>query len=151
MIICFDLSLSNTGVAIFDADGRCIKLLSIDTQKEKTHPLKLRKIEKTLRSIKKKYKPSVVVIEESFTRFNKSTHAIYKVRGITELIFYDAEQVCYHATTVRKEVLGRGNLKKEDLRNYIVGHYENITFSDYDQSDAFGLGLCYLKKRGVIK
>ena len=83
-ILCFDLSLSNTGIAGFDDSGVCIELLSIGTEKEKTHPLKLRKIEQTMLSLKKKYNPQEIIIEESFTRFNKSTQAIFKVRGITE-------------------------------------------------------------------
>ena len=149
-ILCFDLSLSNTGIAVFDDSGVCIELLSIGTEKEKTHPLKLRKIEQAMLSLKKKYNPQEIIIEESFTRFNKSTQAIFKVRGITELIFWDIPQTCYHATSVRKEVLGKGNLKKEHLRNYILENYSDITFEDYDQSDVFGLGLCHFKKIGVL-
>lgn len=149
-ILCFDLSLSNTGIAIFDDSGTCVELLSIGTDKEKTHPLKLRKIEQAMRKLKKKYNPKEIIIEESFTRFNKSTQAIFKVRGVTELIFWDTPQTFYHATSVRKEILGHGNLKKEHLRSYILEKYPNVSFEDYDQSDAFGLGLCHLKKNGVI-
>lgn len=149
-IIAFDLSMSNTGVAIFNDKGQCKKLISIDTHKEKTHPLKLKKIEKAMSEIKEKYKPKIVVIEESFTRFNKSTQAIYKVRGITDLIFYDVDQVCFHSTKVRKNILGKGNAKKEELRDYILENYKNIYFEDLDQSDAFGLALCYFKNKGVI-
>ncbi len=149
-IIAFDLSLSNSGIAIFNDTGDYIESLSVDTKKESTYSLKLRKIEKVFRQLKKKYKPSLILIEESFTRFNKSTQAIFRVRGITELIFYDIEQICFHATSVRKEVLGHGNLKKEDLQKYILENYKNISFDDMDQSDAFGLGLCYFKKKGLI-
>jgi len=150
MIIAFDLSLSNTGIAIFDDNGQCKELVSIDTHKEKTHPLKLILIEKIMRSLKRKYKPKIIIIEESFTRFNKSTQAIYKVRGITDLIFYDVEQICYHATSVRKEILGHGNAKKEELQKFILENYKNIEFKNTDESDAFGVGLCYFKKKGVI-
>lgn len=149
-IIAFDLSLSNSGIAVFDDTGKCIHLQSVDTKKEETHPLKLRKIESAFKQLKKKFKPSLVVIEESFTRFNKSTHAIYKVKGLCELIFWDIEQITYHATTVRKEVLGHGNAKKDELQKYILEKYNNISFDDYDQSDAFALGLCYFKKKGVL-
>lgn len=149
-VLCFDVSMSNTGVSIFNDAGEWIENISIDTKKEKTHPLKLRKIEKVLRQLKKKYKPSMIVIEESFTRFNKSTHAIYKTRGIVDLVFYDVEQICYHATTVRKEVLGHGNAKKEVLRDFILANYSNVVFYNLDQSDAFGLGICYFKKKGIL-
>jgi len=149
-IIAFDLSLSNTGIAIFNDTGDWIESLSVDTKKESNYSLKLRKIEKAFKQLKKKYKPSVIVIEESFTRFNKSTQAIYRVRGIAELVFYDVEQVCYHATSVRKEVLGHGNAKKEDLQRFILDNYKNSIFSDMDQSDAFGLAICYFKKKGIL-
>lgn len=149
-VIAFDLSLSNTGIAIFDDTGQCKELISIDTHKEKTHPLKLRKIELVMKKIKRKYKPRIIVIEESFTRFNKSTQAIYKCRGITDLIFYDIPQVCFHATSVRKELLGRGNAKKEELQRFILDNYKDISFEDMDQSDAFGVGICYFKKKGGI-
>lgn len=145
-IIAFDLSLSNTGIVIFDDAGKCQKLISIDTHKEETHSLKLRKIEKIMRKIKKEYKPKLIVIEESFTRFNKSTQAIYKVRGITDLIFWDVPQICYQSTTVRKEVLGKGNAKKKELQDFILENYPDINFEDLDQSDAYGLALCYFKK-----
>lgn len=150
MILAFDLSLSNTGIAVFDDNGQCKELISIDTHKEKTHPLKLKRIERVMLSLKKKYKPKVIVIEESFTRFNKSTQAIYKCRGVTDLIFYDIPQVCYHATSIRKEILGRGNAKKEELQRFILDNYTDISFDDMDQSDAFGVGLCYFKKEGGI-
>lgn len=149
-VIALDLSLSNTGIAIFDDTGNCIKLLSIDTKKEKDHPKKLYLLSKVLKALKKEYKPKTVVIEQGFTRFNLSTQAIFKVMGVANLIFHDIEQILYHSTTVRKEVLGKGNAKKEDLQKFILNTYKNITFEDLDQSDAFGLGVCYFKKKGVL-
>ncbi len=149
-IIALDLSLSNSGVAVFNDAGKCIELLSIGTKKDVGHPKKLKHIEKTMLQIKKKYKPTLIVMEESFTRFNASTHAIYKCRGVVELVFYNVKQVFYHATSVRKEILGKGNAKKEELQNFILENYTNIHFEDLDQSDAFGVGLCYFKKMGVL-
>jgi Holliday junction resolvasome RuvABC endonuclease subunit len=149
-IFAFDISLSNTGIVIFDDIGNPISKLSIDTHKEKTHSLKLKKIEKTIKLLKNKYKPNLIVLEESFTRFNKSTQAIYKVRGVVELVFFDIEQVFYHATTIRKQLLGKGNAKKEEVQEYILERYGDIKFDDMDQSDAFAVGLCYFNKKGII-
>lgn len=148
MIIAFDLSLLNTGVAVFDDAGNCIKLLSIDTKKDEGHPKKLKTLEKQLMSLKRKYKPSLIVMEQSFTRFNASTQAIFKVRGVVELIFYNVEQISYHATSIRKEVIGKGNAKKPEVQEYILKNYPDIKFDDFDQSDAFAVGLCYFKKVG---
>ena len=149
-IITFDLSLSNSGIAIFNDAGECIKLLSIDTNKGDTYPKRLKHIEKEFLKLRRAYKPDRIVFEESFTRFNKSTQAIYRVRGLAELVFYRAKQYCYHATTIRKEVLGKGNAKKEDVYNYACVTYPQLKFEDYDQSDAFAIGLCYFKRKGVL-
>ncbi len=149
-IVALDLSLSNTGIAIFNDNGQCVKLISIDTHKDKSYPLKLKHIEKVMLEIKRTYKPKIVLIEESFTRFNKSTQAIYRVHGVAELIFYKSEQIRYPTTLVRKEILGHGNAKKEELRDFIIEHYCDVKFDDLDQSDAFGLGLCYFKKEGIF-
>jgi Holliday junction resolvasome RuvABC endonuclease subunit len=147
-IMCFDISLSNTGVAIFDDVGNPIEFSSIDTRRETLYPMKLKIIEKAILKLKKKYKPSLIVMEESFTKFNKSTQAIYRVRGIIELLFYNVEQVCFHATSIRKELLGKGNAKKEEVQKHIISEYPNLKFDDMDQSDAFAVGLCYFKKKG---
>jgi Holliday junction resolvasome RuvABC endonuclease subunit len=149
-VIAFDLSLSNTGVSVFNDDGQCIELISIDTSRETGHPLKLKKIGKEALRIKKKYKPKVIVVEKGFTRFNLSTQALFKVHGLINYIFSNVEQVYYHSTSVRKIVLGKGNLKKEDLQRYIIENYKDISFKDLDQSDAFGLGLAYFKDKGII-
>lgn len=149
-IFAFDISLSNTGIVVFNDAGKFLEKISIATHEEKTHPLKLRKIEKTIKKLKNKYKPSLIVIEESFTKFNKSTQAIYKVRGVVEILFWDTEQVFFHATTIRKQLLGKGNAKKEEVQAFINKKYKSVVFDDMDQSDAFAVGLCYFNKKGII-
>lgn len=149
-VICFDISLSNTGITVFDDVGKVLEITNVDTNKEKTHPLKLKRIEKEVKKLKSKYKPTVIIMEQSFTRFNKSTQAIYKVRGVIELVFWDVEQVAYHATTIRKELLNKGNAKKDEIQKYILDNYPNLEFKDFDQSDSFAVGLCYFKKKGIL-
>lgn len=149
-IVCLDLSLSNSGIAIFNDAGKCIELLSIDTKRDEGHPKKLKHIEKTMLQIKKKYKPDIVAIEQGFTRFNASTQAVYKVRGVVELVFYNIKQVFYPPATIRKEVLGKGNAKKEELQKFILDNYKDIEFKNLDESDAFGIGLCHFKKIGAL-
>lgn len=150
-IICFDLSLSNTGVAIFSEDGNFIKCISIGTNSKDETQNRLKIIADTLEELKKKYKPKEIVMEKGFTRFNISTQQIFRVVGITNLIFCDVPQTYLHATTVRKIVVGKGNCKKEVLRDFILENYSDIKFEDLDQSDAFGLGIAFFKERGIIK
>lgn len=148
--ICFDLSLSNTGVAIFSEDGQCIKLLSIGTNSKDETSIRLKCIADVMESLKKKYKPEMVVIEKGFVKFNISTQQIFRVVGVCNLIFWDIPQKYIHATSVRKIVVGKGNCKKEILRQFILDNYKDVKFDDLDQSDAFGLGIAHMKEIGVL-
>jgi Holliday junction resolvasome RuvABC endonuclease subunit len=148
--ICFDLSLSNTGVAIFSEDGQCIKLLSIATNSKDETSIRLKYIADVMESLKKKYKPEAIVIEKSFVKFNISTQQIFRVVGVCNLIFWDIPQKYIPATSVRKIVVGKGNCKKEILRQFILDNYKNVKFDDLDQSDAFGLGIAHMKEIGVL-
>jgi Holliday junction resolvasome RuvABC endonuclease subunit len=145
-----DLSLSNSGVAVFTDDGKLVELLSIETNKDESHPLRLRLIGKKMMSIYKKYKVKTIVVETGFMRFNRSSEALWKVHGLINYLFYKCEQVYYHSTTVRKEVLGKGNAKKEEVYQYLKSKYPKIDFDDLDQVDAFALGLCYFNKKEVL-
>lgn len=151
MILSCDLSLSSSGIAVFTDKGKCVNLVTINTEKEKGHPAKLRKIEREMRRLKKEYKPNLIIIEEGFTRFNKSTHAIYKCRGVTEVVFYDVEQITYNVKTIRKEVLNNGNADKKEVQEFILKNYPKVNFRNMDESDAFIVGICHLKRKGVIK
>ena len=74
---------------------------------------------------------------------------LYRVHGLAQYIFYNIEQIYYHATTVRATVMKKGNANKEELRNFILNKYKNLKFDDDDQSDAYALGLChFIKMRG---
>lgn len=150
-IIALDLSMSNTGVAVFDDTGNCIELISIETSRDAGHPRRLKEIVKKMQKIKKQYRPKIVVIEQGFQRFIKSSEALHKVLGVTEFVFYDTEIITYHATAVRKEILGNGHLKKADVQKYILENYKHMNFKNYDESDSYALGLTYLKKKGIIK
>ncbi len=150
-IIAIDLSMSNTGIAIFSDDGHCKKLMSIATNKGDSHPQRLKTIATAMQKIKKEYKPTLIVCEESFTRFNKSTHSIYKCRGVMELVFYNVPMKFYHSTTIRKIVLGKGNADKEMVREYILSKYKNVKFDDLDQSDAYAIFLAFAFQEGILK
>lgn len=145
-----DLSLSNTGISVFTDDGEYVESISIDTKSEKEHSGKLKLIGNRLLELRKKYNFSHIAIEQGFTRFNISTQALYKVHGLTQYLFYDIGQTYLAATTIKKEITGRGNAKKEELRDTILGLYPNIKFNDLDQSDSFCIGITYLRRKGVI-
>ena len=150
MIIAFDLSLSCSGYSVFRDDGKFVKTGHIATNGDDTTPLRLRYISKCLNKLKKEYRPKKIIIEQGFSRHAKSTQQIFRVNGVVNLIFYDVEQVEIHATHVRKIVTGHGNIKKEELNEYIMHNYPKINFENLDEMDSYALGISYFKEKGVI-
>ena len=142
-VYALDLSLNSTGVCIFNSDGNFVKKLTIDTNGEKNTPQKLKMIAKHFIELIGKYPPEKVIIEQGFTRYNKSTQQIFRVHGLVNYLFSDYEQKYYPSSSVKKIVAGRGNIDKEELRRVIKLEYPKINFDTYDESDAFAVGLAY--------
>jgi Holliday junction resolvasome RuvABC endonuclease subunit len=148
-VYALDLSLNSTGVCIFSNDGQFVKALTIDTHAEKETKLKLSIIGKKFKELIKLYPPLTVVIEQGFTLYNTSTQQIFKVHGLANYIFCEYEQIYYPATTVKKMVGGKGNIKKEELRDIINMECPEIKFNSLDESDAFAIGKTYFIKEKI--
>jgi Holliday junction resolvasome RuvABC endonuclease subunit len=148
-VYALDLSLNSTGVCIFTNDGHFVEALTIDTHDEKESKLKLSIIGKEFIKLIKTYPPEVIIIEQGFTLFNKSTQAIFRVHGLANYIFSDYEQIYYPATTVKKAVGGKGNMKKEEIRDVILKKYPDIKFNSLDESDAFAIAQTYFIQKGI--
>ena len=148
-IFAFDLALNSSGVTIFSNDARAVLITNVDTKDEKTHPLKLNKIAKFLLDLKEKYPPERIIIERGFYRYAASTEAIYKVCGVVQYLFWDVPQIFYPPMTVKKVVGGKGNIKKDELRDIIEKKYK-VSFCNTDESDSFAVGICYFKSKGII-
>lgn len=147
MILCLDLSMSRTGYSVFSNDGEFVKTGHIETNKKESTPLRLHFIAKELKKLKKQYNPDLILIERGFYRFAGSTEQVFRVHGITNLIFYDIEQEEIHATSVRKTVSGKGNMKKEEFDVYISEKYPHVEFCNNDETDSFALGIAYFIRR----
>ena len=147
-IYALDLSLNSTGICLFTNDGRFVKSLTIDTHSKKETKLKLSMIGIEFLNLIKQYPPSIIVIEQGFSLFNASTQALFKVHGLINYLFAQYEQVYYPASTVKKVITGKGNAKKEEVRDAIIKNY-SITFNNLDESDAFGTGMTYFIKKGL--
>lgn len=148
-IFAFDLAMSVTGITIFDNDANVVLIASVDTKSEKSHQMKLNKIAKFLLDLKEKYPPERIIIERGFYRYAASTEAIYKVCGLVQYLFWEIPQIFYPPMTVKKVVGGKGNMKKEELREVIEKEYK-VSFENNDQSDSFAVGICYFKSKGII-
>lgn len=144
-----DLSLNSTGVSVFTNDGIFVKTLTIDTHSERETKLKLKLIGEKFIDLLKEYPPSIVVIEQGFTRFNASTQAIFRVHGLVNYLFADIEQVYYPAMSVKKIVGGKGNMTKDEVERAIHMKYPGIEFRNYDESDAFAVAIAYMLEKGI--
>ena len=142
-VYALDLSLNSTGVCIFTNDGKIVEIMTIDTHKEKETKLKLKLIGDDLKKLMKVYLPEVVVIEQGFTRFNASTQMVFRVHGLVNYLFCDYKQIYYPATTVKKAVTGRGNATKEELQEFILKNNKKLHFENYDESDAYAVGMTF--------
>jgi len=147
----FDLSLSCTGLSIFTNDGKCVFCTSIETKDYDTHPLKLKFIGDRVLYFRSIYKPFKIIVEQGFSRFNASTQAIFKVNGLINYLFYDVEQIFLPATTVKKIILNDGHAKKENIRDYVMSKYPDMSFKNLDESDSFSIGLAYFIRENILK
>lgn len=150
-IIALDLSLVSTGVAIFNEDGKCIKLDTIETSAKDETQIRLKVIGDKIIKIKKEYKPILVLVEQGFSRYNIATQMLFRVHGLINYLFADTEQKYYHSTTIRKIIMGKGNAKKIEVQKYINDKYKNLNFKNYDESDSYAVGLAFFIERGILK
>jgi Holliday junction resolvasome RuvABC endonuclease subunit len=148
-VYALDLSLNSTGIGVFTNDGQLIRLVTIDTKSEKEDKLKLSLIGKVFLMLIKNYTPSVVIIEQGFSLFNRSTQAIFKVHGLANYIFSEYEQIYYPATTIKKEITGKGNASKEEVRKEILKKYPEINFASFDESDAYAIAETFFIRQGI--
>ena len=143
-----DLSMSDTGVTIFDGD-KPVFVGSIATNPKKTHGERLKEIYDFLSFLKDKYTPDVVCIERGFNRFNKSSEAVWKVAGIVNMLFYEVAQVYYSPNEV-KATLVNGKASKEEVANKIIEIYPEVNFKNNDESDSFAIVVTHLIKTGGV-
>jgi Holliday junction resolvasome RuvABC endonuclease subunit len=141
-----DLSMSNTGVAIFDLQGNFVKVCSVATKDKDSHGKRLKVIADFLLELKEIYPAKVVVIERAFSRFNTSTAVIYRVHGVVQYLFYDILQIYYPPKLIKAELLG-GKSTKKQIQDEIIKQYPDIKFDNEDESDAMSVALTYFSRK----
>lgn len=150
-VYALDLSQNSSGVCIFTNDGKLVKKFTIDTNGEKETKLKLKMIGDEFVKTMKEYPPDKVIIEQGFTLYNPSTQAIFRVHGLVSYLFSEQEQIYYPASTVKKIIGGKGNMTKEEIHNAILKKYPKLKFKNFDESDAYAVGMTFFLKNGTIK
>lgn len=144
-----DLSLSNTGVAIFNDDGFLMINFSIPTTPKIDTQKRLKVIGDTLSEYRKFYPCKTIVIENAFSRFNIATQMLYRVRGLCEYLFSDCLIVGYSPNKIKKAITGNGKSDKEEVKKFVVEKYPNLILSDYDCTDAVAIGITYFINKGL--
>ncbi len=151
-ILALDLSLSCTGVAIFEENGNLIKTLSIPTgTKDGDHGRRLKIIADILLGLREQYPINLIVLESGFSRHAASTQAIFKTHGLAEYIFYDAEIVKFAPSTIKKIITGNGRSDKQKVQEFVLKKFPNIEFENMDQSDSVAIGLSYFIQNNTMK
>ena len=145
-----DLSLSSSGIVIFDENAQPVKILTIKTSVQQKHGRRLRKIAEELLVLTEQYPPKVLVCEGAFYRYPKATEALYKVHGVVNYLFYDKKIVTYAPRSVKAFIL-KGNSTKHEIGVRIKRTYPNVEFENDDESDAFAVGLSYFIDERLIK
>lgn len=150
-----DLSLTCTGVAIYDLDDKEFVFIdsfnteSIKKQKNRYHnAIKLKEKADWLLDLKEKYPPYFVGIERGYSQFNTSTQTIYRVHGLVNYLFHDCPQEYYPPKSV-KEALVHGDATKEDVL-ITINLRHDFNFKNEDESDAVAVAITTLIKNGVI-
>jgi len=149
-IYAFDLSLSSSGVCIFDEKGNPIKIMSIPTTSKMEHKDRLKIIADNWLELRGQYSTNLIILESGFSRHAASTQAIFKVVGLTQYLFNDCRQVVYAPSSVKKIVTGNGRSDKSVVQGKILEMFPYIRFENQDQSDSVAIGLCYFIEQGII-
>ena len=147
-----DLSMSETGIAIFNIDTyEPIHITSIKTNAKDEYSDRLHMQREYMKDLIDRYPPYEVAIEKGFTAHNVSTQVIYRIHGVAQELFHECPQFYYAPTTVKKLISGNGRSSKEVVQASILKRYPAIEFDNEDQSDAVGVACSHLIKEHKLK
>lgn len=150
-----DISMSNTGVAVFDCDtGVLILNTSISTkhikktETDKYDGLRLKHHADSINEIVQKYPPSICIVERGFSRFNTATQVLFKTHGLYQYIFSGIDYIFITPNAVKTTIYAN-SADKKDLQRAIKLNMD-IEFKNEDESDAVAIGITYLMSKGII-
>ena len=155
-----DLSLSSPGFAVLavteDGEPLILDKSHVKTTSYNVHGHRLLMIDDEIRRLIKEYKPSHVVREKGFSRFPRTTQALFKVVGCSDRTTFEMtglEVVEIAPTSVKKIVTGDGKSTKKDVEKAVIERLrieQDGFFETDDESDAAAVGLAFLIKEGVV-
>jgi len=150
-ILALDISLVNTGGAVFREDGSVVEVFSVSTSAKDSTQVRLKKIADFFIELKKKYIFDLVIMEKGFSKFNTATQQIYRVVGVINCLLWKSEQIYIAATTVKKEIGGNGKADKKVVRKNVEKIWQNLNIENEDESDALAVGATYFFQNNILK
>lgn len=149
IILGIDPGYGRCGFGLIEENGRdwsCLTHGVITTSKENCHPHRLREIADDIRSIIKKYQPSILVIEELF--FAKSTTTALKVaevRGVIMMLAHELglEVIQVKPNEVKLTLTGYGRADKRQVQEMVktIFGFQVVPKPD-DAADALAVAWC---------
>lgn len=167
-----DISLKNTGVAIFDLEAKqFVYIGSFNTEHFRAtkeyknldvNSLKLGKLAEWFKALVEEYPPYFASIEQMIKveRRNKDgknigvnieeLKGIAKATGVIQEILWKVPTKFYYPSEAKATII-RGNATKETVQNEILRHFPDLKFNNFDESDATALALTQLINVGIIE
>jgi len=157
-----DISSVSTGWAILSATSQddvvLIAFGEIDLSKfkKKKFPLEyVVKLHDLLYDILNKYKPDIACFEDTYVKNALTIKSLARMRGICELTCLKCGITniqILKTLSLRKNVFGKGNLKKEEVCLIIEKRFKTkVQTPGYDQSDAIAVRLGGIKNYAFTK
>ena len=157
ILLAIDPSLSSTGFAVFDEDGKLIEYGKQTTGYTTREEDRMCKIANKMKALIEKYKIEVVVMETQFFSKNaKTSMQLSRLRGAITYVCRGLNVDMEYLTPAeaRKLLMGLGSSKKEDIANYIRGNVVDLgplidrtcKEKNSDIYDSIGIGLAFLNK-----
>lgn len=154
-ILSIDSGLQRTGYAIIKKSDNKVMFISsglITTDKSKSLMSRIQSVYSTIEILIKKFKPSIVVLEQLFFLKNKKTaFAVSQVQGAVILLCVQNKLKLTFLTPlqVKKTITGYGFADKQAVKKMIhltLSETKKISQDDVIDAIAIGVAYCYLEK-----
>lgn len=155
IILGLDLSMSKTGVAVFDGwdliHTELIepkhKMPKPKTDRSNYYGLILADYYHRFNQLITEYEPGYVSIERGFTKGNNATQVLYRLHGVANMACRNILTRNYPALSVKKSFTGKGRASKDDMIYRAKLKY-GVDVSE-DEADAIAVAECLIKELKV--
>lgn len=147
MLLALDLSLTETGYCMFNAQGMYFTGGVIKTKLRDTE--RLFYIKNHIGALLVKHKIKHAIIENYAYAAKGQVFNIGELGGVIKLLLFEnkIDYVTVAPTALKKFITGKGNAKKELMLKYVYKKY-NFDTDNNNICDAFALGKYWFLMRG---